>query len=218
MKIIWWETCLVIFIPLLLLFVISYYRIYLTPKLIPTCEINNIKLETGDLIFIRYESKHGKIIKVVTDSDWSHTAFVYRKNGNVYLIEVADYTNYDEPDVKDLCGLCIIPIDKWLQLNDGRICGYRKCQQPPTNKAVEDLLQQYHHITLDMDLYNWSAILFHTKNKKVPKNNYFCSEFIAFLMQRLGLLDDTINPGYYSPGRLAKADGYSEIKIFYIDV
>ncbi len=219
MKIVWWETCLVVFIPLLLLFLFSFYRLYLTPHLIPNCKFETIKpeLQTGDLIFIRYRSKYGKLIRVVTGADWSHIAFVYRQGDKVFLVEVADYTSYDEPDVEDLHGLCIIPLKKWLQLNDARICGYRKYQQArPLNSDVQRLLQRNQDITLDMDLYNWSTTLFRSKNSRICKNNYFCSEFIASMLQELGMLSDDINPGYYSPARLATVDRYAKMKTFYL--
>jgi len=216
MKIIWWETCLVILIPFLFIF----YRLYLTPHLTPNCNFENIgpKLETGDLLFVRYSGKYGKLIRIVTGADWSHTALVYRKGDDVFLIEVADYTRYDEPDVEELSGLCVIPLNKWLQLNSSRICGYRRCQQTrPSSSDIQRALQQYDSVTLDMDLYNWSATLFPTKNKACDKNNYYCSEFIALLLQKFGMLPDDINPGYYSPVRLTTINGYSKIKTFYLE-
>jgi len=219
--IIWKKIIIGFFIPLILLLIFCFIRLYQTPKLVENCKLKDIcdKLETGDLLFVRYNSKWGKIISIGTLVDLSHSAFVYKQNKDVFIIEMSDYTNYDEPDVEKLKGLCIIKLDKWISLNKGRICIWKKYfgDKKINENKINKIIKKYKNINLDMDLLNWSSVFFKNKNKKEIKTDYFCSEFIALLLQKLKILNDYYDPSFYSPAKLTNIKNYSEMKIFNID-
>jgi len=222
MYIVWWETFLVVIIPLIIIALFCLYRIYISNPLQTDLvrektpdEVENI-LETGDLVFIRYSSKHGKIVKIVTDSHWTHTGLVYRRNGECYIIEVADYTGHDHPEHN---GLCIIPFDDWVELNDERICGYRKYTGRKSREKLEKqlaiLLEKYKDIKLTMALYDWSAILFNRVYDNSRDDKYFCSEFIAALLQELRILNRNYHCSSFSPKKLEDISNYGKTIMFF---
>jgi len=207
------------FSTLFLILIICLYRLYKTPTIIPTNNLADFDFQTGDLLFIRYVSKWSKVICIGSLVDISHTAFIYKKDGEIFIIEMSNYTNYDEPDVEKLKGLCIVPLKKWLILNDGRICGYRKCKTTLNcDLKINSLLEKYKNINLDMNLLNWMSVIFNTPNRFITKNDYYCSEFIALLLQKLDILDTFYDPSFYSPAKLSKIKGYFKIKYFNIDL
>lgn len=213
MKIIWWETLLVILIPLLFFSIFIIFRLYSNPinySIIINKSSQLTNLNTGDIILVNYDSKFGYMVKLYTGSGWTHSSIVYKclQTQKIYIIEIADYSSMDRPEYK---GLCIIPLDTWLELNDERIIGVRKLNKP-YNKYynLEKIKKDFNNIKLNIDLIDW---FFNNKYKK-----YYCSEFTGILLKKLNLLDNTTQTKYITPCDLSYIHKYSEIKSYYIDL
>lgn len=221
--IIWKSVALTVLLPFMILLVISSVRLWKTSQPTPTASRNVIleQLDTGDLLFVRYHSKHGYLIRAGTGDVWSHTALVCKHpyTTEISIIEMADYTEYSHDNVEGLCGLCIVPLQQWLELNEDRLCGYRRCKHRPTFQQIQRAINGHNATQLDMDLRNWAKTLVWLKsNSDEPPNktHYFCSEFIAMILQKLGLLDSEYSASCYSPARLARSNDnhYKNIVIF----
>lgn len=208
----WTIVFFTVVISLLVIGIVIWYRLQSTlpPKI--TNEIDNVlpKLKTGDLLFVNYRSKHGRIIRIATKTFWSHIGMVIVIDDDTYVIEVADYSEEYE-------GLCLIPIADWLDINSSRYCGYSPIDKSIPADSIQVILEEYKGTTLDMDLFNWAQTLGWKENRYVTKKSYFCSEFIALLMQKLGLLSCEKDPACYSPERLMGLRGYGNLDVFYLD-
>jgi hypothetical protein len=209
-KINWITVFLIVFISLFIFFSIAYYRYYTTPTITITNNITTNKLKneikTGDLIFIEYDSKYSTVINIFSQTKWSHVGFIYSTNNSINVIEVSYYSdsNYD--------GLCVIPLDKWLKLNKGRKCGIKKLKNSISInlKVIENILAKFKYIKLDLDLLNWGKTLVkrNYKQRNLIKQRYFCSEFIALLLQKLKIIDCIYTPDSYSPIDLYNLHNY----------
>jgi hypothetical protein len=210
MKIIWWETLLVVLIPILIMLLYSGWQLN---KCDPTINytvdkfIKNAK--NGDLVFLKYRSIYSKLIKIYSGECWSHCGFVY--NGSI--IEIADYpdTNHSH--------YCSYPIDEWLELNSDRLCGYSKWLGPDLkNDPVNDsIIQKYKHVKLDMNMFNWIRVKLNKKYTQVNvKDCYFCSEFIITLLAELKMYKPIKMPFNYTPGDITRLPQYDKLLVFEI--
>ena len=226
MKIIWWETLLVVCLPLFILGLYVLYRLFTIPNPIVNNTLEEIlpKLNTGDLFIVRYRSVFNQFIKVVCEENWSHTGFIYKDNTNaVYIIEMAEYSEFKRKgytkkpgyeDIKTLDGLNMVPIEQWLELNNGRIVGYLEYdKQRPENSKVMRVIKEYADRELDANIINWLAGIYGWMDYSNTKKSQSCFEFTAYLLQQLGMLDTEKQPNWYYPARIAKIPDYKNIQI-----
>jgi hypothetical protein len=207
---------LIIYIILLLVLLYFFIQYRMKYPLLPqeNSEENDIDwtaVKTGDMLFLHYESIHAKLIKVFARSDWSHAALIYRKNDHdIYVIEMS---NYKDIDMK---GLCVVPLKQWLHLNSDRLCCYAEYvnSKPIDTNVIEELLEKYRKIELDMNLGNWLQSIVKIKHKGLNlKEKYFCSEFAATMLQELDLLDQTWVARSYTPLDLLNLPMFGNRKI-----
>jgi hypothetical protein len=212
----WVEVFYIVFGTIIIISLIILYRYYTTPILNITNNSNlediKNKLNTGDLLFLEYNSTYSKLINIFTRTRWSHVSFVYKTKKGIYIIEVTYYksTNFS--------GLCVIPIDKWFDINQGHKCGFKKLETGKISKQViNKLLKDYKNIRLDLNLIHWLRPIFkknYSKSNKI-KTEYFCSEFIALLLQELGILKCKYTPDSYKPIDLYNLENYSSIDFIF---
>lgn len=203
-----------VLLPTVLFLVVICWRLHTTSRVTVTTTLNSIReeLSTGDLIFVNYNSKYGKLIRTCIGSIWSHVAVVLAQNGTSYIVEVFNYSG-DGPE-----GLCVTPLQEWIGLNIGRVCGYKKYTGDAISSTqLADILKDYNGVKVDMDLLNWISCFRHIPNKQLRssvKSHYFCSEFIALLLQRLQVLPKTLDPSTYSPHTLTETPNYNKLLVF----
>lgn len=212
MNINWWIVGLTVLIGICIVILFMWYRLAKTVVPPVTTNIDNIsdRLETGDLVVVNYNSKHGKIIRIATETVWSHIGLVIVIDEKPYIIEVADYN-------KDYKGLSLIPLDDWKDINSGRYCGYLPTDSYIDTQELYDLLKPYYGIELDMDLLNWAHTLGWKDNRYEEKTEYFCSEFIALILQKLGKLSCDKDPSCYSPQKILDIKGQVNLDVFYLE-
>ena len=198
-------TLVYIVLLVILIFALAVSRV---PDPIPgNMTVNELKekIGTGDLLLVKYRSKHGVLVKSFTESSWSHVALVYNKS----VVEISGYND-------DYYGLCVIPIDKWLSLNKKRLCGYKKYRGKPIDEEkLNYLLEKYNGVELDAFLINWLKAMFKVEwSPQEKKEDYFCSEFTALLLQELSVIPKQWTPTSYSPKMFNEMKEWDETKVF----
>lgn len=170
-------------------------------KKIPRLQIK--KLRTGDLLFFSGNTKGERVCRSFGGSPFSHVSFVFVENEVRYLLEC---------DIGTGCrpGGRVITVENKLTRSKGnyhRIVGVLKLLSTrPRYQQVVSILDEYTKIYFDdmMDKY----FLADTPLQYTTPKIMFCSEFVASILQTLGLLRFDRIPAWYTPKRL-----YSEMSL-----
>lgn len=220
-----WKTVILIVVILILItacFVVYRISFKKGPRI--NSDLSQIKTEmkTGDVLVIAYDSIYASLVKVFNGSYWSHGSFILREKDRIYVIEIARYT-YGE----DKCrykGLIKIPLSEWLYYNKGRYVGYCKYKDDkrrPSTKRVLDLVQKYGKVKVNLDTIYWmNTLVSHSYSDEKyeryykDKKKYFCTEFLANLLQELDMISKDYLPCNYSPEYITRLKEYHKIKIF----
>lgn len=201
------STCIMlgILIVLLLLLIYIYARINWAPKPPPPStevskysglhiNLENIDFKTGDLIFLSGDTQGEKVIRWLTGNPYTHVAIVIVENGIVYLFEADIGQKYrDGPRVIALA-------DKLKRYHGFRVCAYRPINKPIENSKILKLVDNYVNLELDDKMTTWAVAdypLLYDFFKDDSK--IFCSEIVADVLQKLGVLKYDHIPAWYSP-------------------
>lgn len=212
----WYNVLIIVLFLSILTVLFIIYRLYIftvPPANTHFCDIIN-KLETGDIFLVPYDSIYGHLVKIFRGCCWTHGSLIYKKDdGKIYIIEIARY----EYKNKTYKGLLMLPLDKWLKFNDGRLIGYIKYRgNSPNNTIFERTFDKYKHVKVNLDTIYWMNTLVKWKYRKVKdKNIYFCTEFLAKFLQDLGMISKKYLPCSYSPITFSELKEYDkDILIF----
>lgn len=190
---------IVIFTILILLIVISGFII---SRLIRTIDFtDNIQFtdypryNTGDIICVSYDSLRGGLVKIFTGSAWTHIGLIVKTKNSINVVEVAHY--------EDWSGVTWRPLDKWLDLNNGRIIAIRKYQGKkfPGKKLLQKI-KETEHYKPDLNVINWLNALRKINYRPQNKLSYYCSEYICHLLQEIGVMKKIYLPSGYKPWEL----------------
>ena len=208
----WFNVFLVILFLFVLTIIFVFCRLYINAVPPITTKYNNIKnnLQTGDIFLIAYDSIYGHLVKVFKGCCWTHGSLVYKKNNKIYIIEIA---RYGDEDVYK--GLLMIPIDKWLEFNEGKVIGYVKYRSSGPTKSIEKLFNKFKGIKVNLNTIYWMNTLVKWKHYNEKRKKYFCTEFLAKFLQDLGMISKKYLPCSYSPATFPELKEYtSDVKIF----
>lgn len=175
--------------------------------------------KTGDILTVAYSSKRAKLVNVFTGSVWAHSALVIKaKNRKPYVVEVMQYS-------KDETGLIATKLKKWMRRNKHYTLAYRPYQGIGFNmEKIKECIAMNEKAKMDMFVVNWLKTMykvpFGTLTKTKHKKRYYCSEFVAHLLQETQVLHKKYKPAGYKPwellyGKLPLLDKhyYGEAKI-----
>jgi hypothetical protein len=207
-----WKWILIIFIILfigILIAIIS--RILYSDIDKKSLEISSVKdfqdLKSGDLLFVSYKNLLGKSIRVLSASEWSHVAMIYKDINSLFVLEVADYGNTIES------GVIKIPYEKWLKLNKHHDIYIRKLNNEDyINKKIHSKilnefskLQKYKQQKLTDILELRRMMFFESYDEKKIQNleKITCIEFVVMMLQNLELLEKSAMPSSFYPCDLA---------------
>jgi hypothetical protein len=207
-----WKWILIIFIILfigILIAIIS--RILYSDIDKKSLEISSVKdfedLKSGDLLFVSYKNLLGKSIRVLSASEWSHVAMIYKDINSLFVLEVADYGNNIES------GVIKIPYEKWLKLNKHHDIYIRKLNNEDyINKKIHSKilnefskLQKYKQQKLTDILELRRMMFFESYDEKKIQNleKITCIEFVVMMLQNLELLEKSAMPSSFYPCDLA---------------
>lgn len=152
--------------------------------------------KTGDLIGISYPSLRGQLVKVFCGSCWCHVCMIVVNKEGPQVLEIGRYS-------RERRGVLLTPLKEWLELNDERIIGWRPYHGNIEKKKIMQFIEEYKHLKEDMNVVSWLKCMITWKyHKKPEKDKFFCSEFMSFLMQEVGILEKKYDPASYRPVEL----------------
>jgi hypothetical protein len=208
---------------IVLLAVILGWYIYVyvtTPKLDETIRSRARKqtdvldtLDNGDLILLSGGSHGEAICKWFCGSPFSHVGMVFREGNTLYFLEC-------DLGQQRKSGVRVIPLKEKLARYQGqqvagykRLSAYNGSSKPSVSKIME-VINDTLHVKQDNLMLTW---LFGNSSlsRSIKRDTHmFCSEFIAYVMIRLGIIEDKTPAYRYSPGdfdlsRLPYKNGYS---------
>lgn len=154
------------------------------------------QFKTGDLLLVSYRNIPGYLVKIFTQSIWTHIGLIYRDGKDVYVIECGYY-------YRGLEGIIKNPILQWLQLSTGAPMVWIPLQGDRVgavlNPEINQQLNKINQGTFQKRLYKWLPAIvrlpYHPKKDQV----FYCSEFIAYLFQELGIMKKEYRPSSYAP-------------------
>lgn len=179
------------------------------------------KFKTGDLLGVSYTTVHGKLVKICTGSMWTHLGMVVCIDQQKYVIEIARYNSTNR-------GVIIKPLEEWLDWNDGRTLAWRQFDLKKhkfPEEELRQLIKKTKHSSENMNVLTWIKTLYRSdhpdniysnkdmRNRRNDKHSYFCTEYICYLLQEIGVMEKDYSPNSYQPwefvyGKLNTSYGY----------
>lgn len=204
---------LIVFIILLVCF-LRIYNSGNTQQIKSKSFVNENSLNTGDLLFVRYNNPLGYFMRFWSGSPWTHMAMLYRKGLDLYVMETANY--------RDKQGVLFLPFEKWKKLNHKCEISVMKLTSPKEFNG-DVVLKEFEKLTgrkLDTFGISWLRLLQSKKYQKLrDKENITCYEMIVHLLQESGIAKKNLTASSYFPsniidGNLNLEPGfkYSELK------
>jgi hypothetical protein len=158
---------------------------------------------TGDLIAVAYGSKRAKLVKVFTGSMWAHAAVIIHVRGNdAHVVEAARYSETKS-------GILATPLKKWLHHNRNYIVAYRPYRGCGFEMdSLKNFMETHESAKIDMFVGNWLKSMYKLRHdgSRGPKEKYYCSEFVAHLLQELNVIKRKYLPAGYKPWELLYDD------------
>jgi len=155
------------------------------------------KFSNGDLLFLSGITGGEKSCRWLSGSPFSHVAIVFVEDQIPYVLECDIGSHHTD-------GIRILTLQKKLARKEQhRIIGYRKLQYLLHRPEIEplkfiDVYEKYHDLyKFDTNMTKWLS------SSKKPKESYhtirkkmFCSEFVCFALETLGIC--TFDSAYYT--------------------
>jgi hypothetical protein len=182
-------------------------------------------LDTGDLVFVAYENTLGYFMRGYMGSAWTHVGMIMRYKDELYVLETADYRSvrvpvkspiksYNNSGIEHTTwkyaknnGIMVLPFENWKSLNKNHTITFKKLQTPKHwDKVilVKEFLkiQEENLDTFEVGSCNfrlWSKFIWRSKykNRLNKKSNITCSEMIARIYQKSGVLKKIYEPSSY---------------------
>ncbi|MEC8325898.1 MAG: YiiX/YebB-like N1pC/P60 family cysteine hydrolase [Pseudomonadota bacterium] len=168
-------------------------------------------LKTGDILLFSGNGFFSKVIKFATRSKWSHVGMVYknRESGILFVYESTSISNVTNVDSGEpLNGVQLTPLSKRLRLYNG-VVAVRKLENASLNDdaqaAIEQLMYEFEGKPYEEDKLELakSALDLISIENEEDLSTLFCSELIAEVYQRIGLLDEDKPSNEYTPADFA---------------
>lgn len=167
------------------------------------------KLRNCDLVAFDSSNFINSVIKWSIGSNLVHLGMIWIDKGSPFVIEAVNY--HEDP----WHGIIKIPLDSWLKVNRKRCCVWIPYEGKSVSPESVERSWEYWKFRVKFDL-DFSGILdvfipqrWHNKYK-YDDHYVFCFEFVAIMLQDLGVLDRKWTPHSYSLNRILKSSRYGE--------
>jgi len=185
-------------------------------------ELNLSELNTGDLLFVRYDNHLGYFMRAISGSVWTHSAMIYKdSNDNIYVMETANYPRSPKHKSIKHKGVLFMSIYDWLIYNKHSNISVMKLESPE-NYNKDDILFNFSKIDdKELDAFgpSWLRLIFKKEyNSKELNENITCYELVVHLLQESNIAEKTYSPSSYFPkdiinGKLKLKDGFKYTKL-----
>jgi len=121
---------------------------------------------------------------------------ILHRDKQPYILEIANYG-------PDKSGVLFTPVSEFIEWNSDRLVGYRPYlgKTFPT-RQLEREVEVSKSAVPDMNLINWLKTLIKRQHYPRVKSEYYCSEYICYLLQQIGVLRSTYLADGYKPWEL----------------
>jgi hypothetical protein len=187
-------------IAILLFYILTIY----SASTCPTVEFNKINkrytdikdnLDTGDLVFFCSDDYYSKCIRKFGNCVFSHVGLIIKLNDIVFILECDLDGSYDFLSKKEnKHGVHLVQLDEKIYNYDGYMFGYKKLINGKINKnELDKLIKLTNNISFDTSHLNLLGTVF--KNNLYSRmlntnNKMFCSQYLAFIYKKLGIIED----------------------------
>lgn len=171
--------------------------------------------KTFDLLAVEYRSFGCSMVRVFTNSRWSHIAMLYRvpdtnptsSRSKLFVME-ALRTKKSDSEIQAL------PFEIWMKRNQAFRILYKPCtlvakkqsELPTMIYKTISLFAEFFkkEANVNMNLFHWANTLSRIPYQDTTKkqNRVFCTEFICMLLQEAGILEKKIMPCCFTPKTL----------------
>lgn len=194
-----YDLIVILIIVGILLFIVSFIILILAllppdlPKRQESLSTILPRVKTGDLLLVSYRNVSGYVVKIFTQSIWTHVGLVYREGRDIYVLECGYY----HPGLKDIIKN---PILQWLQLSESSPMVWIPLEGGEvSNQDLNQQLEKIGHGIFPKHLYKWLPAVIRVPYRPKTDRVFFCSELIAYLFQELGIMKKEYRPSSYSP-------------------
>ena len=204
-----------IFIMILIIF-FYYYLMNTCPcvcldNLLNYLDIKN-NFDTGDLLLLSSDDETSKIIKKGSNSVFSHCGIILKLNGKLLILECEVTAQYDYLSTKKQHkGVHLLDLDQKLRQYSGKYGSFRKLKYKNKNAILDPnnfikIAQSTMNIKFNFNIFIWFMIYM-----QVPYINIFdinhtmiCSQYVAYIYQKLNVLNKNTLIYYYLPKHLSE--------------
>lgn len=155
--------------------------------------------QTGDIVGVAYTSKRARLVRVFTGSMWIHTGIVVRTHdGTPWVLEAARY----DPETK---GMLASPLSEWLHYNEDHTVAWRKhIGGTISSRKLRRVLAKVRRAKVNLYVVDWLKTMYKTSydSTVLKRGKYYCSEFVALMMQELSIMGKQYDPSGYKPWEL----------------
>lgn len=163
-------------------------------------------LDTGDILLFSGNTLFSKAIKLVTRSHWSHIGMVLKDDdGLLYCFESDNEPIKDIPEI----GVRKVPLKYKIETYDGeiaiRMLEVPELKQTILREEIKQLCNQFKNIPYEKHFLELikSAYDGPFGENKEDLTSIFCSELIASIYQKCGLLNWDIPSNEYTPANFS---------------
>jgi hypothetical protein len=168
----WIIAFLIVLILIMGYFLVGFYNYWLSPPDFPKISFNDIKFQTGDLIFFK---NYKSLYVPLTHTIFSHVGLIININKIPLIVEMVNPFVY------------ITPMHHKLLENDGNIMFYKKILTPVSNNVLQKI---YNFLNVSENL------TYRTRpqniNYKNIEDTMVCSEYIFHFLSEIGIIDKNI--------------------------
>jgi hypothetical protein len=156
-----------------------------------------IRLDTGDMIFFKMNKLTSMLNRLVTWSNYDHVGIVIGGKKLKFLEAVSD------------SGVMVLDLEKCLSLykvssSEIAVLRLNILRTKEMNASAAEFAKEVHGLP-----YNWNVVdmVTTTTDKSASSSKaMFCSQLVASVLQKLGVLPEEVIPDNYLPGTLSSPD------------
>lgn len=189
-------------------------------------------LKTGDIILFDAQNKGpffwivDKLIKLFTSSKYTHIGMILKdpiyfneKLEGLYVWESGWEGIPDPQDDKIKLGVQITPLEEMIDKFPGQIYIRKiECDLETYSNTFNDInLKKIHEIVhnkpYDLNPLDWIKALFRSHDKEYKTNTFWCSAFVGFIYNQLGIIDKDIDWTLLRPSDFSLEDNENHIEL-----
>lgn len=161
--------------------------------------LNAKTLKTGDIVLVGYTHAFGHFVRMWTQSLWIHAGIVLVEDGQVYILEAA---NYD----KTYKGLLKMTLRNWLKFNKKAYLSVLRLKEGKIDpQQLEETFFSFKDKKLESFSYSWARFLVNRKynEDEYKKEKFVCYEMVMATLMKMDIVEKDKSFTSYLPCNIA---------------